>query len=203
VRHADDLASLLDTLGIGRVALVSSRDGDEIALELALDQPGRVRALVLAHPRIHRQQPPARDDGAPIAVRSQEIFTPAETRALSKAIWRRFVIRMQNVVLQHLRAWPHRWRDRYYPTSWAEIRVIDRLAEVHAPTLIVRGELAGPISREIAEQLRAAIPLSEVASVPGASMEAPLAAPAAFNRIVLDFLAAHYRPDAPERDATS
>jgi pimeloyl-ACP methyl ester carboxylesterase len=52
-RHAQDLAALLDWLGIeraGGVALVGFRSGADIALELALDQPERVAALVLVEP---------------------------------------------------------------------------------------------------------------------------------------------------------
>jgi pimeloyl-ACP methyl ester carboxylesterase len=203
VRHAEDLASLLDLLGIEQTALVGYEDGAEIALELALDQPERVRALVLAHPQVRDRHRLSTADCVSIEARPQVLLTPAETRALSKAAWRLFVIRMQNVFLEKVRSWPRSRGDRYYPTPWAEIPVSERLAEVRTPTLILRGEGAGHFSWQFVEQLRAAIPGSELASVPGTSMAEPMAAPEAFNRLVLDFLAAHYGPDAPVRDATS
>jgi pimeloyl-ACP methyl ester carboxylesterase len=49
-RHAEDLAGLLDGLDIGRVALVGLYSGAEIALDLALERPERVAALILVEP---------------------------------------------------------------------------------------------------------------------------------------------------------
>ena len=43
----DDLAALLDHLGIERTALVGNSFGGRIALEFALEHPGRTTALVL------------------------------------------------------------------------------------------------------------------------------------------------------------
>lgn len=51
-RHAEDLAGLLDWLGIERAALVGVYSGANIALELALERPERVAALVLVQPRV-------------------------------------------------------------------------------------------------------------------------------------------------------
>jgi pimeloyl-ACP methyl ester carboxylesterase len=51
-RHAEDLAGLLDSLGIERAALVGFREGGEIALDLALERPELVAALVLVEPKL-------------------------------------------------------------------------------------------------------------------------------------------------------
>jgi len=47
---ADDLAALLDTLGVADAAVVGASFGGEVALELASAHPGRVRELVLLCP---------------------------------------------------------------------------------------------------------------------------------------------------------
>jgi pimeloyl-ACP methyl ester carboxylesterase len=203
VRPAEDLTGLLDALGVEHVALVGYEGGGEIALEVALDWPERVGCLILVHPQIRDRYRLRIDDGAATEAWPHVALTPAETQALSKAMRRLLVIRMQNVFLERVRSWPRHWGDRYYPTRWAEVPVIERLIDVRAPTLIVRGEGVGSSSWEFAEHLRAAIPRSEVASVPGASLAVPLAASDAFNRIALDFLLAHFRPDDPPEDATS
>lgn len=48
--HADDLLVLLDRLGIDRCDLVGLSMGGAIALDFALDRPGRVRRLALVSP---------------------------------------------------------------------------------------------------------------------------------------------------------
>ena len=45
--HADDLAALLDHLGVARAALVGFSFGGQVALTMALEQPARVSRLVL------------------------------------------------------------------------------------------------------------------------------------------------------------
>ncbi|MFJ9808434.1 alpha/beta fold hydrolase [Streptomyces sp. NPDC101158] len=45
--HADDVAALLDRLGVERAAVVGSSFGGEVALEFAARHPGRASSLVL------------------------------------------------------------------------------------------------------------------------------------------------------------
>lgn len=61
--HADDVAELLDGLGVERAALVGSSFGGEVALEFAVRHPGRATALALlcaAAPVGHRAGPELR-----------------------------------------------------------------------------------------------------------------------------------------------
>jgi 3-oxoadipate enol-lactonase len=65
-RYAEDLAALLDCLGIERAALVGLYSGADVALDLALERPERVAALVLVEPFLSdwiltRERPPAFD----------------------------------------------------------------------------------------------------------------------------------------------
>ncbi|HEX5441058.1 MAG TPA: alpha/beta hydrolase [Ktedonobacterales bacterium] len=56
-RHAEDLTALLDWLGIERAALVAYWDGAGIALDLALDRPELVAALILVEPMVDGWRP--------------------------------------------------------------------------------------------------------------------------------------------------
>lgn len=49
-RHANDLEALLDGLGIRRIVLAGVSMGGRIAVDFALDHPGRVDALILISP---------------------------------------------------------------------------------------------------------------------------------------------------------
>jgi len=73
---------------------------------------------------------------------------------------------------------------------WLEPPAISRLGEVRVPTLVVVGDHDVSDVQAIAARLAAAIPGARRAVVPGAAHLVNLEAPAAFNRLVLDFLAA-------------
>ena len=51
-RHADDVAALIDALGLGAAHVVGHSRGGRVALETALRRPQRVRSLVLADPGV-------------------------------------------------------------------------------------------------------------------------------------------------------
>ena len=62
----------------------------------------------------------------------------------------------------------------------------DRLGEITAPTLVIVG--ADDPARDRAEAVAAGIPGARLARVPGAGHAPHLEAPAAFTRLVLDFV---------------
>lgn len=66
----------------------------------------------------------------------------------------------------------------------------DELAEITVPTWVVIGENEEFIRREHAEYMARTIPGARFELLPGVSHFAPLQRPAAFNRLVLDFLTA-------------
>lgn len=65
--YADDLAALLDALELDAVHLAGHSLGGGVALQLALDQPGRVRSLTLVAPISPHGFGGARADGTPCA----------------------------------------------------------------------------------------------------------------------------------------
>lgn len=57
VSHAEDVADLMEHLGIGQVAVVGSSFGGRVALEVAVLHPGRVSALALLCPAFRGIEP--------------------------------------------------------------------------------------------------------------------------------------------------
>ena len=62
--HADDAAALLEDLGAGPAVVIGRSYGGDIAVDLALRHPERVRALALWRARRPRSPPPRRRGSA-------------------------------------------------------------------------------------------------------------------------------------------
>lgn len=67
--------------------------------------------------------------------------------------------------------------------------VVDRLAEVHVPTLVIHGELDSAIPMARAEELASRIPRAELIRVPGAGHTTPLETPDVVNKALAEFFA--------------
>lgn len=172
---ADDLVALLDHLGIDEAALVGHSMGGWPVGSVATRHPDRVAALVLAAspggliaPDRHRELMAAGDE--PPAV---DPLTP-ELEFLDAAI--------EELNLDA-------------PAEWVEARAVldglpldaDRIVGAAIPTLVIAGEadefMPEPAVEAVAEALDA-----ESAVVEDARHSAYYERPAAFNRLVADFL---------------
>ena len=69
-------------------------------------------------------------------------------------------------------------------TTMTESTRRQALCDLHLPTLIVEGERSQPATRRICELLRATIPATRTAIIPGAGHMAPLSHPATVNAVV-------------------
>jgi len=189
----------LDGAGVDRAAIVGTSLGGATALELALDSPDRVSALVLVGPGLdghewsaeveafgqEEEEALARDDlDAAIEAnmrmwlagprRSVEDIDPALRELFADMQRRAFQLGQGHDDVRTVRLDP--------PAS-------QRLGEVRAPTLVITGdEDVGDIHR-IADRLAAEIPSAKRATIAGAAHLPNLEKPEEFDRIVLDFLA--------------
>ncbi len=193
---ADDLAGLLDALGIPRSHLLGLSMGGMIALEFALRHPDRLDRLVLTG----TGAAPARSAVDPIQIWSWvkandatgEIFGGQQFAALFSTAFLRDH--------QAVRATAELLASNPYPMSpeaygrqadaYRHFDALDRLLGVTAPTLVIVGEqdLLTPrwVVREVAEAIAGA--QVEVIRGDGSSHLVPLERPDDFNRLVLDFL---------------
>lgn len=197
-RFADDLARVLDALGLDAAAVLGYSLGGRAALRFALAHPARVTALVLesaspgiADPRAREARARADHALAEAIVRdgiarfvdhwerlplwASQARLPAATRAALRA--------------RRLRHDPHGLAHSLRGAgAAAEPAVADRLAALGIPTLLVAGALDAKYVA-IAEQMARALPDARLHVVPDAGHAVHLEQPADFAGAVAAFLA--------------
>jgi 3-oxoadipate enol-lactonase len=191
----------MDAEGIARAALVGVSLGGNTALELTVESPEHVSALVLV------------GAGLPDHAWSEEVtsFFAAEEEALERGD-------LDAAVDANLRTWlagPRRSLDDIDPSqrelvgemqrqafrqqeghqdvrmSRLEPPESERLAEVNVPTLVLTGDEDVSDIHRIADRLAAGIPGAERATISEAAHLPSLERPEEFDRIVLGFFAQH------------
>jgi 3-oxoadipate enol-lactonase len=194
---ADDLAGLLDALGIQRTHLLGLSMGGMIALEFALRHEDRLDRLVLAG----TGAAPARSAVDPIQIWSWvkandvtgKVFGGQQLTSLfSTAFLRNHEAVKDTTAL--LASNPYPMSPGEYgrqANAYLQFDALSRLGAITAPTLVVVGEqdlLTPPwIAREVADAIPGA--RFEVIRGDGSSHLVPIERPDDFNRLVSDFLA--------------
>jgi pimeloyl-ACP methyl ester carboxylesterase len=195
--HAD-LRGLLDYLEVDRAHVVGLSFGGRVALDFALSYPDRLDRLVLASPSV---------GGEPLTERL-ETFSEEEDAALERGD-------LAAATELNLRLWvdgPFRTADQVDPAVRAAVYAmqlaafqlpmpadahserltppaIERLAEVHAPVLVLAGTLDLPEKIELAQRVAEEMPDARLELFAGAAHMINMEQPARFNQAVLAFLA--------------
>ncbi len=195
-RHDDDLAAVLDTLGVDRVALVALSLGGRIAFDFAVSRPQRVWALCAAATGISGMT----FTDPFIIARNQEQARAAEEQDAPA------------FVEAFLRSWvdgPHRQPDEV-PASvrvrcadmaannvalhataqgrMLERDAVQRLGDVTAPTLLLVGDADSVDIESVTERALREVPQARRVEIPGAGHMVNLEQPDAFNAALLPFL---------------
>ncbi len=191
--HAD-LRGLMDHLGIDRAVLVGLSMGGRVAIDMALEEPQRVQAVVAASPGLggyvfdsddHLNNRKAMiagwksGDFDAVVEAFQKEWTDGPTRApedVDPEVRERVRAMARNTVSSVMEG-----RSLYPPA-------IDRLAELNLPMLVVVGGLDMPGIHEIANLLVEANPNAELVTIPGVAHMVNLEAPEEFDRVLLEFL---------------
>jgi 3-oxoadipate enol-lactonase len=200
VTHAQDVVGLLDDLGISAAGVVGASLGGRVALELAVARPDLVRALVLVDAGLPgvdwsevvrayfsaEDEAVARDDLAAATEINLRMWVDGPRRAAEDVDpgVRAAVAEMQRCALE-LQApfWERLAEDLLVPD------IGERLDEVKAPTLVLVGEEDVEDMHVLAERFAAEIPRARLATIPGAAHVPSLEQPAAFDKLVREFLA--------------
>lgn len=200
IDHRQDLAELMQHLGIERAHLLGCSMGGELALDFALAFPDRVSTLVLvsATPSGFEFQ------GEP----------PAGLVEMMAAMGEGDLDRANALQIQISVDGPCRTagqvdpavRDRFLAMNMTALRngaamapdasplappAGTRLAQVQPRTLVVAGALDHPEILRAASVMAAEIPSAQQVLMPNAGHFPNAEAPEAFNRLVIEFLAGH------------
>jgi pimeloyl-ACP methyl ester carboxylesterase len=191
---ADDIAALLDRLGIGQAVFGGVSMGGQICMELCLRHPRRVRALLLSDTSYAAETPEGKAfrNGLADRLLAEGMGGYAE-EVIDKMLAAYNVTALPDVaahVLGMMRATDPRGaaaalRGRAERPDYAAV-----LASVTAPALIVVGadDVYTPVSD--AESIAALVPHARLTVIDRAGHLPGAEQPAAFNAALLDFLRA-------------
>ena len=198
-QDADDLAQLLRALDAAPAALVGASYGGQVALLAAIRHAEVVHSLVLAEPGVLGL---LGDSGHVAALQMAALPRARLAEGDSLGMVARFVDEVLGAEGAYTRLPEALRRDlaaeraglaRQLTTPvdrWMPLLTCADLAAVAAPTLILVSARASPLSARMAAEIARCVPGSRTAVVPDAGHAMSMENPAAFNRMVLDFLAA-------------
>ena len=198
--HAEDLAMLIRSLGLGPTHLVGYSYGGSVAALVGRNHPELVRSLVLAEPPLYSllsQHPEAKSLLAERAVAMGEV-QDAFKGGNDLAAIRRFLdftlapngfgslsAETQAVMQTNARVLAFVLQGTPAPFTCEDA------GRIKAPTLLATGGRTLRIFALTIDQLERCLPNRERVTLPGTSHGLPLEAPAAFNEAILRFLARH------------
>lgn len=187
---ASDVAALMDALALEKAHVLGLSMGGTVALQFALDYPGRVARLVLVN-TFSQLRPASPDEWAYFAARFLVLHIlglPQQARLVARRVFPRpeQAIYRQELLHEILQADPRCYRAAV--RSLAKFNLNDRLAEINCPVLVVTGEEDSTVSPRIQGRLAAAIPTARQALIPHAGHAVIVDQTGPFNRILLDFL---------------
>jgi pimeloyl-ACP methyl ester carboxylesterase len=201
VSYRGAIREALDAADVERAALVGTSLGGRAALELALDSPERVSALVLVgagiddHDWSEQVEQFAAEEEAALgrgdleaAVTANLLLWVAGPRRNLQGVdpgVRELVAEMQRQAFRLSKGHDDLQADRLEPPASA------RLGDLHVPTLVVTGDEDLEDIHTIADRLAQEIPGAERATIADAAHLPSLERPDEFDRIVLAFLSEH------------
>lgn len=186
----DDLAALMDELGVGSAHVVGLSNGARIALDFVLSHPSRVRSLVLAAPGVSGYTGGDFSYMAPVisAVRAGNLEQAADLWAATPLMHIPNDSAAAALIRTISRDNRSIWGHRANPERPLRPPAIGRLAEVKVPVLVITGDRDLPDLRRLADTIAQTVPGASKVVISGAGHMVNVAAPEAFNRAVESFL---------------
>jgi 3-oxoadipate enol-lactonase len=191
-RSSDDLAALLDSLGVDRTSIVGLSLGGRIAIDFAIAHPARVDRLVLLAPGVSGFPWSPGDTAAgrlmEKAIESGDTATVTNlwlrTRYMSQAMANPAIApRVRELSLANSGAFIRASMGRELePPAW------QRLRELTVPTLVVVGTRDDPDIISIVDSIAAQAPQARKLVVPGAGHMLNMERPAQILKAIRDFL---------------
>lgn len=198
--HTDDLAALLDALGVKSAHLVGLSMGGRIALRAAVHEPALVRSLTLVDTaldghawsddwlnrwrRISQASKQSDDAGAKALWWRHPLFDPARERDAAD-------------LLKTMIARYSGWHWRYQDPDLGHSSSAPRMSAISVPTLVVVGKSDLPDFQVIAQRVAAEMPNAMLREIAEAGHMANMEAPREFNALLLEHLQRCRRSAAP------
>ena len=195
--HHADLRALLDALGIERASFVGCSMGGATVIDFALENPQRVRALVLVGSAVggfgFDEEPPEEWEELVAAEERGDLERVSE---LEVGMWVdgprrgpeavdptvRDLVREMNLIA--LKNEALQLGEELEPDSPAA----SRLHQLHAPTLVLVGDEDRPRTLAAADLLEEELPNAQKVVMAGTAHLPNMERPEEFDRLVLDFL---------------
>ena len=199
----DDLASLVEELGVEETFLVGQSMGGLACLSYAMRHPDRVRGLVMANTfaGMRREVWLASDEGLRAA--AQAVWQRRREDGVKRALGpgfagthrdRAFLYRQIRILNEH---GPNRLQTEAQVQRFRALERIpesaasrEALAAMKTPVLFIGGEHDEVMPVSLMEVARRLIPGAQLQVVAGAGHSVYFEEPDVFNRLVLDFFAA-------------
>ncbi len=198
--HADDLAALMNELGLESAHVVGQSYGAYTALLLAARHPSRVRSMVLGEPPVlplleHSAEGREVRDAfladvwGPVRAAMEEGDVESGVRIFSDTVvgegwFARLPTAIRDLIMENA---PELKVEASSPRFWTQFACADA-EQVRTPTLLLSGEQSLEMLRLIVDALARCLPNSESAVIPNSTHEFPTGKPEIYNKIVLDFL---------------
>lgn len=191
--HADDLAALLDALGVERAVVWGLSMGGYAAFELFRAHRARVGGLILCNTRAAADTPEAqRARDETVALLREDGVAALGERMIPALLAPSSLTAMPHVV-DHVRAMITAGDPRGLIAALHAMKqrsdATPLLGSIDVPTLVIAGKDDALIPVEQARAMADAIPAALFACVPDAGHLTPLEQPVASTRLVAEFLA--------------
>ena len=187
---ADDLAALLDHLGIEQAVVGGMSQGGFVALRFALRYPGRAKALILIDSQSGLEDPEKVSQYD--AMHEVWVGSGPSDQLLDMVA----AIIVGNHAPESA-AWIAKWKAMdpamltpIYRTLIDRDDVTSRLSEIKVPVLVVHGTDDVAIDMSVAEDMCARLADCRLVKIPGAGHASNETHPAPANRAIQEFLAA-------------
>ena len=193
-QFADDVAALLDALGVGGAHVLGASFGGFVAQEFALAHPERTRALVLCCTSYGGagHVPPSAETLAAIAstkgLNTEERVRENLLLAFSPRFAAGHPAEVERVIA--LRAGNHVPEYAYLRQLQAAVAfdASGRVPDIKAPTLVLTGDADAIVPHQNSLNLAATIPGATLRVIPGGSHAFFIEQPEEFNRAVVEFI---------------
>jgi 3-oxoadipate enol-lactonase len=196
--NRQDIAELMDQLGIEKAVIVGCSRGGQIALDFAIEQPGRTSGLVWVCGGVSGMDFEMPQQETEWFGRLEELWAAqdwAQLSDLETLTWTNGIGQPEDRTPSELRARVRQWIFDTYTRTDGEstARVMDppavgRLTEVMCPVLLIVGDLDTAGTRASADLLASSLPQARKVVFNNAAHLPNLEQPAEFNETLRAFL---------------